>query len=133
MILVSMSGAVNVEAVVGRVRREVHPLVDNTDFSTDVHLIKPLDDFFSRRRACKAPIPFSDLPPSRRKAFNDRAAYYFIDNQGASITHVFAAENVARQFGLVIANYDRRTVHQLVRNRVLGKEKMMTCRVRSYA
>jgi hypothetical protein len=59
-----MSGAVNVEADVCRVRREVHPPVDNTDFSTDVQLIKPLEDFFSRRRACKALIPFSDLPSS---------------------------------------------------------------------
>ncbi len=40
-----MSGAVNVEAYVGRVRREVHPPVDNTDFSTDVQFIKPLDVF----------------------------------------------------------------------------------------
>ena len=65
-------GAVNVEAVVGRVRREVYPPVDNTDFLTDVQLIKPLDDFFSRRRACKALVPFSDLPASCRKYFYDR-------------------------------------------------------------
>ena len=64
-----MSGAVNVEADVGRVRREVYPPVDNTDFSTDVQLIKPLDDFFSRRRACKALVIFSDLPPSCCKDF----------------------------------------------------------------
>ena len=106
-----MSGAVNVEAVVGRVRREVYPPVDNTDFSTDVQLIKPLDDFFSRRRACKALVLFSDLPPRCCKDFYDRAVYYFIVNKGANITHFVAAENVARQFGMSIANCDRRTLH----------------------
>ena len=40
-----MSGAVNVEVVVGRVRREVYPPVHNTDISTKVQLIKPLDNF----------------------------------------------------------------------------------------
>jgi len=121
-----MSGSVNIEAGVCRVRREVHPAFDNTDFSTDVQLIKPLDDIFSRRRACKALIPFSDLPSSRRKDFYDKVADYFIDIQVADITHFVASENVARQFGLVIANCDRRTVHLTVRNRVMGKEKMLS-------
>ena len=40
-----MSGAVNIEAVIGRVRREVYPPADNTDFSTDVQPVKPLDVF----------------------------------------------------------------------------------------
>jgi hypothetical protein len=39
-----MSGSVNVEHVVGRVRREVYPPVHNTDISTDLQLIKPLED-----------------------------------------------------------------------------------------
>ncbi len=66
------------------------------------------------------------LPPSCRKAFNDKDVEYFIDNQGAAITHFFGAENVARQFGLVIANCDRRTMHLSVRNCMLGKEKTMS-------
>ena len=41
------------------------------------------------------------------------------------MTHFVAADNVARQFGLTIANCDRRTVHKSVRYRVLGKEKML--------
>jgi len=40
-----MSGAVNDEVVVGRVRRKVYPPADNTDFSTDAQPIKPLDYF----------------------------------------------------------------------------------------
>ena len=98
-----MSGAVNVEVVIDRVRREVYPSANNTNLSTDVQPIKPLDEFFSRRRACKVIFPFSDLPPSCRKDFYDKAADYFIDNQGACITHFVAAENIARQFGLAIA------------------------------
>ena len=76
-----MSGAVIVEAVVGRVRREVYIPDDNTDVSTVVKLIKPLDDFVSRRRACKALISFSDLPSSYSKDFYDKVANYFIDIQ----------------------------------------------------
>ena len=103
----------------------MHPPVDNTDFSTDVHLIKHLDVFFSRRRACKDLIPFSVLPSSCRKDFYDRVADYIIDVQVADITHFVASENVARQFGLVIANCDRRTLHQSVRNRVMGTKNML--------
>jgi len=106
-----MSGAVNVEAVVDRVRREVYAPVHKTDISTDVQLIKPLDDLSSRCRACKALIPFSDLPSSRRKDFYDKAKDYFIVNQGAYMTHFVAAENVAQQLCLAIANCDRRTTH----------------------
>ena len=118
-----MSGAVNVEADVCCVRREVHPPVDKTDFSTDVQLTKPLNDFFSRRCTSKALISFSDLPSSRRKDLYNRVADYFIDIQVVDITHFVDAENVARQFGLVIANCDRRTVHHSVRNRVMGKQE----------
>jgi hypothetical protein len=42
------------------------------------------------------------------------------------MTHFVAAENVARQFGLAIANCDRRTVHQSVTNRVLSKDMMVS-------
>jgi hypothetical protein len=41
-----MRGAVNVGAVFGRLRREVHSSVVHTDLSTEVHIITPLDDFF---------------------------------------------------------------------------------------
>ena len=37
----------------------------------------------------------------------------------------FSAEQVARQFGVAIAACDRQAVHQSVRNRVLGKKKML--------
>ncbi len=40
-----MRGAVSVGAVSGRLRREVHSGVVNTDSSTDVQIITPLDDF----------------------------------------------------------------------------------------
>ena len=40
------------------------------------------------------------------------------------MTYIFSAEQVARQFGLAIAACDRQTVHQSVRNRVLGRKKM---------
>ena len=83
-----MCGAVNVEAVVGRVRREVYPPVDNTYFSTDVQLIKPLHNIFSRRRACKALVPLSYLPASCRKDYYERAAKYFIDNTGEEMAHL---------------------------------------------
>ena len=91
-----MSGAVNVEAVVGRVRREVHPPVDKTDFLADVQLIKPLDDFSCRRRACKALIIFSDLPPSCRTNSYDIAAGYFIDNQVRRIHYAFCCRRECR-------------------------------------
>ncbi len=42
------------------------------------------------------------------------------------MAHFVAAEKVAREFGLAIAICDRRTVRQSIKNRVLGKEKMMS-------
>ena len=43
---------------------------------------------------------------------------------GESLAYFTAAESVARAFGLVIADCDRSTVHQSVRNRVIGKKKL---------
>ncbi len=39
-----MRGAVNVGAVFGRLRREVHFGVVDPDSTTEVHIIMPLDD-----------------------------------------------------------------------------------------
>ena len=41
------------------------------------------------------------------------------------MTYIFVAEQVARQFGLAIATCDRQEVQQSVRNRVLGRNKML--------
>jgi hypothetical protein len=59
-----MCGAINVGAVFGRVRRQVHYGVDETDSTTDAHIVTYLDDFVSKHRACKYKILFSSLPPN---------------------------------------------------------------------
>ncbi len=64
-----MSAAINVGNVLGRMRREVHYGVDETDSTTDVHIVTPLDVFLSKPRACKYGILFSSLPPNCRKDF----------------------------------------------------------------
>ena len=40
------------------------------------------------------------------------------------MTHMFLAQEVARQYGIVIASCDRHTVQQSIRNRVLANKKM---------
>ncbi len=40
-----MRGAVNARAVLGRMRREVHSAVVDTDSTTEMHIITPLDIF----------------------------------------------------------------------------------------
>ena len=119
-----MRGVVNGGAVFSRMRREVHSGVVDTDSTPDVQIIKPLDDFFSKHRNCKSHIPFSSLDVSCRKDFYGRAAEYYTEHGGGIVTYIFSAEQVARQFGLAIATCDRQTVHQSVRNRVLGRKKM---------
>ena len=121
-----MGDAVNFEAALGRQSQEVHSGVDNTDLLPDVQDVTPLDDFLSRHRYCKALIPFSDMPVSCRKDFYNRAACYYIENGGGTVTFIFAAEEIARWFRIAIATCDRAKVHQSVRNRVLDKTKIMS-------
>ena len=64
-----MRGAVNVGAVFGRLRREVHSGVVDTDSTTEVKTITTLEHFVSKHRNIKAHIPFSKLDPSCRKDF----------------------------------------------------------------
>jgi hypothetical protein len=120
-----MRGAVNGGAGFGRLRRHVYSDVDNAESSPDVRIVSPLDDFLSRHRTCKAIIPFSALHVSRRKDFYGKAANYYIEFGGGIVTYTFAAEEIARQFRLAIAACDRATVHQSVRNRVLGKQERL--------
>ena len=71
-----MRGAVNVGLVFGRLRREVHFGVVDTDSTAEVHIITPLDIFFSKQRSCKSPIPFSFLDVRCCKDFYGKAAHY---------------------------------------------------------
>jgi hypothetical protein len=80
--------------------------------------------FLNEHRFCKSHIPFFSLDVSRRKHFYGGAAKYYIENEGGVTTYTFSAEQVARQSGLAIAACDRQSVHQSVRNRVLGRKKM---------
>ena len=117
-------GVVNVGAVFGRLRREVHSDVVDTDSTTEVHTITLLEHFVSKHRNVKAHIPFSTLNASCRKDFYGRAAEYYMEHGGGIVTYIFSAEQVAREYALVIAACDRQAVHQSSRNRVLGKKKM---------
>ncbi len=73
-------GAVNVEARLGRLRREVHSSVVDTDSTPDVQIITPLEHFLSKHRAVKALVPFSTLNPSHRKQFYGRTSKYSLEN-----------------------------------------------------
>ncbi len=84
-----MKGAINVGAVFGRVRREVHFDVVDTDSTTEVRTITPLEHFVSKHRNVKAHIPFSTLNPSCRNDFNGRAAEYYIEHVGGIVTYIF--------------------------------------------
>jgi hypothetical protein len=124
MLGVMRGGAVNVGLVFGRLHREVHFGDVDTDSTTEVHIITPLEDFVSKHRNVMAHIPFSTLNPSCRTDFYGRAAQYYIEHGGGIVTYIFSAEHVARHFALSIAPCDRQAVHPSVRNRVLGKKKM---------
>ncbi len=69
-----MRGAVSFDTVFGRVRPEVHFDVVDTDSTTEVHTITPLEHIVSKHRIVKAHIPFSTLNPSCRKDFYGRIA-----------------------------------------------------------
>ena len=84
-----MRGAVNVGAVFGRLRREVHSSVVQTDLSTEVHIITPLDDFFSKHRYCKSHIPFFSLDVNCRQDFYGRVAKYHLENEVGVATFFF--------------------------------------------
>ncbi len=84
-----MRGAVNVGAVFGRLRRQVHSGVVDTDSTPDVQIITPLVDFFSKRRSCKSHIPSSSLNVNCRKDFYGRAANYYVENGGGAETYIF--------------------------------------------
>ena len=84
-----MRGAVDVAAVLGRVRRQVHFGIVDTDDTLDEQIITPLDVFLSKHRSCKSHIPFSSLDVSCRKDFYDMAANYYIENEGGVTTYLF--------------------------------------------
>jgi len=117
-------GAVNAREVLGRMRREVNSAVVDTDSTTEVQIISPLEHFKIKHRNVKAHIPFSTLIPSCRKEFYGRAAEYYIEHGGGVVTYIFLAEQVSRQFNLTIAACDRQAMHQSVRNCVMGKKHM---------
>ena len=81
-----MRGAVNGGAGFGRLCRHVHFGVVDTDSTTEVHIITPLDDFVCKQRSCKSHIPFSSLDVSYRKDFYGRDAHYHIENEGGVTT-----------------------------------------------
>jgi hypothetical protein len=55
-------------------RREVHSGVVDTDSTTEVQTITPLEHLLSKSRNVKAHILFSTSNPSCRKDFYDRVA-----------------------------------------------------------
>ena len=57
-ILGVMRGAVNVGPVFGRLRREVHFGVVDTDSTTEVHTITPLDDFLVNNALASLTFPY---------------------------------------------------------------------------
>jgi hypothetical protein len=81
-----MRGAVSVGPVFFRLRREVHFDVVDTDSTTEVQTITPLEDVISKHRNVKAHIPFSTLNPSCRKDFYGRAAKYYNEYGGGIVT-----------------------------------------------
>ncbi len=86
-----MSGAVNVGAIFERVRRQMHSGVVNTKATPDILSITPFDDFSSKHRGCKSRIPFSSQATSCREDFYDKAAEYFIDKGGETLSYFSAA------------------------------------------
>ena len=83
-----MSGADLVESALGAERREVPRVVENRHSTPDVQIITPLDLFYSKRRTCKALIPFGDIHISCRKDLYDRAADIFMNGCRAAVTYV---------------------------------------------
>ena len=73
-----MSGANNVGSALGSMRRHVHSGVDDTDITSDVQIITPLDVFLSKYRACKSLIPLSFLLAKCRKDYYDKVADHYI-------------------------------------------------------
>ncbi len=109
-------GAVNVGAGLGRLRREVHSGVVDTDSMPDVQIIAPLEEIFSKNRAIKAPILFLTLNPIYSKKIYDKAAKYHLENGGCVVTFIVYIEQVARQFSLTIAACGGQAANRLVRH-----------------
>ena len=100
-----MRDAVNVEGVFGRLRRQEHSGVVDTDTTPHVQIVTPPDDVFSKQRSCKSHIPFFSLDVSYRKDFYGRDAHYYIENESGVTTYIFSAEQVepyVRRFGLAV-------------------------------
>jgi len=74
-----MSATVNVGASYGRMRRQVHSDVVDTESTPDILIIMPLDTFLSKHRGCKSHIPFSSLSKSCRKDFYEKVVYYYVN------------------------------------------------------
>ena len=108
-------GAVNDGAGLGRLRREVHSSVVDTDSTPYVHIITPLLEILSKYRVSKAHILFSTLNPSYRKNSYGRDAKYHLENGGGVVTYIVSIEQVARHFVFVIAACDRQAMHRLLR------------------
>ena len=81
-----MRGAVNVGAGLGRLRREVHSGVVDTDSTPDVPIYTPPGKIQSKHRVIKALILFSTLNPSYSKKIYARAAKYHLENGGGVVT-----------------------------------------------
>ena len=109
-------GVVNDGAGLGRLRREVHSGVVDTDSTPDVQIITPLEKLLSKHRAVEAVVLFSTLNTSCRKKFYGRAAKYSLENGGGVVTYIFSIEQVARHIGLSYAACDRQAVRRLVRH-----------------
>ena len=84
-----MTSAVNGGAGFGRLRRQVHFGVVDTDSTTEVQIFTPPNDFFSKQRSYKSHISFSSLDVSCRKDFYGRDAHYYIENEGGVTTFFF--------------------------------------------
>jgi hypothetical protein len=100
-----MRGAVNGGAGFGRLRRQVHFGVVDTDSTIEVQIITPPNVFFWKQRSCKSHISFFSLDVSYRKDFYGRAAHYYIENEGGVTTYnVFdvQVEPYVRQFRSVV-------------------------------
>ena len=90
-----MRVAVNVGPVFGRLRREVHFGVVDTDSTTEVHIITPLENCESKHRNnVKVHIPFSTPNRSCRTDFYGMVAECYFEHGRGIVTYIFYAEQV---------------------------------------
>ena len=96
MSMLEVTGGAAIDgAGLGRLRREVHSGVVDTDSTPDVQIATPLEQFLSKHRAVKALVPFSTLNPSCRKDFYDRATDCYI-KRGANLSLIALQSNRSR-------------------------------------